>query len=95
MTPVSHYLASWLFARYLPVEQRERRLISLAGIIPDIDGLGYFVDRVTEHAGDETFYYIEYHHVFGHGILVCMIVSLLMTILAKGKRIFVFIGSMP
>ncbi|MBI5188298.1 MAG: hypothetical protein HZA07_04410 [Nitrospirae bacterium] len=40
MTPPTHFLLSWLVANIRMVSQRDTLLIVLAGLSPDIDGLG-------------------------------------------------------
>ncbi|MGP8238112.1 MAG: hypothetical protein ACLQVW_22250 [Limisphaerales bacterium] len=46
---------------------RDRRLVTLAGVAPDLDGLGMVLDIVTgRFARNNLFYYLEYHHcLFG------------------------------
>ena len=40
MSPITHLLASWTVASIPKLEKRDRAIITLAGISPDIDGLG-------------------------------------------------------
>ena len=41
---MTHFLGSWCLANTVEVEARDRLLITLAGILPDFDGLGALVD---------------------------------------------------
>ena len=38
MSPITHALTGWLLSQPLP-ETRDRRLVTLAAVIPDVDGL--------------------------------------------------------
>jgi len=70
MSPITHFLGSWLVASATMDNPRDRRLVTLAGIIPDADGLGIVVDvarsLVTGH--EPAFaYYQRFHHLWLHG----------------------------
>jgi hypothetical protein len=47
MNPETHLLASWVIAAKTTNNQRDCRLVTLAGILPDVDGLGVIVDLVA------------------------------------------------
>lgn len=66
MSPVTHFLLSWLAAESAPqLARRERAAIALAGIAPDLDGLGVVVDVLT---GGRTELFQEWHHVLLHNL---------------------------
>jgi membrane-bound metal-dependent hydrolase YbcI (DUF457 family) len=54
----THLAISWLIGHRLP-ERRDRRLVTWAGVLPDLDALS-----LLGGAGA----YCEYHHVLTHGI---------------------------
>ena len=65
----SHFLAGWLTS--LPAEgltPRERGAIAIAGVAPDLDGLGLLVDKVNGWRGSESIYYETWHHVLAHSV---------------------------
>ena len=67
---------------------RDRKLVTLAGVMPDADGLGAAVDVISAwFSGKEcTFhYYQQYHHILLHGWPGAMAVSLLFTIFARQR----------
>jgi hypothetical protein len=69
MSPVTHLLASWIIAAKTTDNPRDCRLVTLAGILPDADGLGMIVD-IANNALRHTetfFYYGKYHHWYLHG----------------------------
>lgn len=67
MTPPAHFLASWLAANGGGRSRRDRAIITIAGVIPDLDGLGYPVDWLAEKLGYATHLY-DYHHVLCHNL---------------------------
>ncbi len=87
MAPAAHLLISWLCAVPIFKQSRERRLVTLAGISPDIDGIGIFIDKLN---ANKTDFYFEYHHYLCHNIFACIVISFLVTALAKSQRAAVF-----
>ena len=68
MNPVSHLLISWVAANTVDLSARDRALVTLAGVAPDIDGLGYFAEILTEQTASPLLWYSKYHHVLFHNI---------------------------
>jgi hypothetical protein len=82
MSPVTHFFVSWAFAEAVSKNIRDRRLIVLSGVAPDIDGLGALVDSISPLiGGPHTTFYTDYHHVLLHGlpgaILIAVIAALI------------------
>ena len=68
MSPETHLLASWIIAAKTTDNPRDCRLVTLAGILPDADGLGLIVDAASSAVGGKaTFLYPDYHHWLLHG----------------------------
>ena len=40
MSPATHFFVSWVIAAKTTDNPRDCRLVTLAGILPDVDGLG-------------------------------------------------------
>jgi inner membrane protein len=87
----THFLSGWLVA--LPKEgltPRERGAIALAGVAPDLDGLGLVVDKVNQWMGRESIYYEEWHHVLAHNLGGALFFAALVAGLARrGRRLTV------
>ncbi len=67
---------------------RDRTLVTLAGVLPDVDGLGIIVDVVGSlSSGNENkfHYYQQYHHILSHGWPAAIVVSLLLMCFARKK----------
>ncbi len=92
MSPLTHLLASWIIAAKTTDNLRDRRLVSLAGVIPDLDGLGLFVDwykDATTSGKYEYYYYPKYHHFVGHGLPAALLCAVIMAAIAhKRWRVF-------
>lgn len=76
MNPIVHAELSWLAAQGLR-GRRERALVTVAGLVPDLDGLSLV-------AGEQA--YATYHHVLTHGLLAALLVSALAGATAKTQR---------
>lgn len=83
MSPGAHLLFSWLTSVNVFGNRRERVLVSLAGVAPDLDGLGLIVDKVT----GTTNYFFQYHHYWGHSIFAAIVISSVASLFAKTQRL--------
>ena len=96
MSPITHLLASWTVASIPRLERRDRAIITLAGISPDIDGLGIVAELATRHTERPLLWWSEYHHVIGHNLTFGLAVFILAAAIAKrrlltaGLAVFVF-----
>jgi len=87
VAPETHLLMGWLVAAYATDNPRDCRLVALASISPDADGLGIVVDwinRLLHHP--QSHLYVRDHHYLLHGIFGAVVVTLLLTAFAKNKR---------
>jgi inner membrane protein len=68
VSPETHLLASWIIAAKTTDNPRDCRLVTLAGLLPDADGLGLLVDAACGWFGwRQTDLYPQYHHYLLHG----------------------------
>ena len=89
MSPFTHLIGSWLVASATTSNPRDRKLVTLAGVLPDADGLGAVADVVGSFiSGKEcTFYYYQtYHHFLLHGWPGAVAISMLLTFFARQRR---------
>jgi len=69
MSPITHFLASWTLAESATQNRRERLWICLAGLAPDLDGLGLLIDLKNQAFSPYVSqYYARYHHFLLHGL---------------------------
>lgn len=79
MSPVTHFLIGWSVANACTLSRKERAIITIAGIAPDIDGVGLLFDLFGFQKGLHLKWWSTYHHVLGHNIgfgLLLMITTL-------------------
>jgi inner membrane protein len=86
LNPETHLLASWVIAAKTTDNARDCRLVTLAGILPDVDGLGIIFDFANQALwGRKTFFYAHYHHYLLHGAFGAILVTALLTCFARRK----------
>jgi hypothetical protein len=96
VSPVTHLLASWVIAAKTTDNPRDCRLVTLAGVLPDLDGLGIVVDIIKNLRGQGTphfYYYARYHHYLLHGAFGAIVISALLAAFAQ-KRLRVALLSL-
>jgi hypothetical protein len=92
MSPGQHFIISWVTANAVVLDRRSRICITLSGLIPDLDGIGYIVDKTAMLYGRHTGYYEQFHHIYGHNILAGLIMTISFALIC-GKRLSVFLLS--
>ncbi len=86
MSPLTHLLASWTIGAQGTNNPRDCRLVTLAGILPDADGLGLVIDFANEALGNQpTQFYAHYHHYFLHGWVAALAIAMVFTWLARQR----------
>ncbi|MEK7780353.1 MAG: metal-dependent hydrolase [Verrucomicrobiota bacterium] len=94
MSPGAHFIASWLIGSVATKNPRDRKLITLAGIVPDVDGLGMVVDVAKGMFSDQPttyHYYQKFHHILCHGWPAALVICGLLACFAGNRwRTFCF-----
>jgi hypothetical protein len=49
-------------------EERDRALVTIAGVIPDVDGLGIVADVLTRNSNHPVELWGKFHHVLAHNL---------------------------
>ncbi len=75
MSPVTHFLMGWVVANTANLDRKERAAVTIAGVVPDIDGLGAIVDSLTRHWDKPLLWYSKYHHILAHNIGAALLVA--------------------
>ncbi|HYM06575.1 MAG TPA: metal-dependent hydrolase [Terriglobales bacterium] len=75
MNPVTHFLVSWGVANTAALERRDRAIVALAGIAPDLDGLGAIPELLTRNSAHPLDWFSRYHHVMGHNAGFALVVT--------------------
>jgi len=86
MNPITHFLLSWGVANTLPNStKRDRAIITLAGVAPDLDGFGIVAEAFTRHTSHPLLWWTDYHHILGHNILAAAVVTGLAALFASSR----------
>jgi hypothetical protein len=86
MAPTTHLLASWILAAKTTDNPRDCRLVTLAGVLPDLDGLGIFADMFNSAFRHRTTeYYQQFHHYWMHGGLAAVAVTAALVCFARRR----------
>ena len=78
MNPITHFLVGWVGLERLQASRRDKALVVLAGLAPDLDGLGLVPDFATRVLQlPVTDYYLRFHRMYGHGLPAALIFAAL------------------
>lgn len=85
LSPITHFLSGWALANTVPfLTARDRGLITLAGVLPDIDGLGAIPDILTRHTAHPLEWFSLYHHQL-HNLAFGLLVTTLVLAFANHR----------
>src|ERR1700733_9292032 len=84
MSPITHFLTGWVFANCARLDRRERALVTLASVAPDVDGLGIVAELVTRNSTHPLLWFSRYHHCL-HTLTFAVVVAIIASALAKQK----------
>lgn len=77
----THFLLSWLIAdRKVIQSNRDLLIITLCGVVPDLDGLGILIDVDTYH---------RWHHTIGHSLFTGVAIFFAIWLFLKSIRVAV------
>lgn len=89
MNPITHFLVGWTVGEAARLEsRRDRAIVALAGVVPDLDGFGIVAEKATLAAGWEEplLWWTNYHHVLCHNLGFGLLVAGVAARLASGRR---------
>jgi hypothetical protein len=76
LSPVTHFLLSWAIADAARLPPRACLAVALAGVAPDLDGLGLVVDLGARAFGlPDPDWYGRAHHVLLHGLPGALLIA--------------------
>jgi hypothetical protein len=74
MSPATHFLVGWMVANSTELNRRERAAVAVAGVIPDLDGLGIVAEVLTRGTSHPLPWFSQYHHTL-HNLSFALLVS--------------------
>jgi inner membrane protein len=85
MSPVTHFLTGWVFANCAKLDRRDRAIVSIACVAPDVDGLGIIPELLTRNSAHPLLWFTLYHHSL-HTLAFAIVVAVLaFTLAARWK----------
>jgi inner membrane protein len=85
VNPLTHFLIGWGVANTAELERKERAIVTLAGVAPDLDGLGAIPEILTRHSAHPLNWFSDYHHVLGHNLGFALVVTAASFLLATRR----------
>jgi inner membrane protein len=86
MNPVTHFLLGWTVANTdSTLVRRERMVVTLAGVAPDLDGLGLVAEILTRGSQNELLWWSTYHHTALHNLTFAFLVAVV-SFISAGRR---------
>ncbi len=85
MSPITHLFISWSAASCFKIDKKDRILATIAGVVPDIDGIGIGYDLLMKGNGHVLDLWSRYHHTLGHNIGFGLLLTIT-AFLAAGRR---------
>jgi hypothetical protein len=80
MSPATHFLISWSLANLDRRTRGDMAAVTIAGVAPDLDGIGYPAEWLTAGTAHPLHWYSDYHHVICHGLLACCLYLIVVAI---------------
>ena len=84
MSPVTHFLTGWVFANVASAERRDRALVTLACVVPDVDGLGIIPELLTRSSAHPLPWFTLHHHRL-HTLAFAVVVAMAAFLYAQEK----------
>jgi LexA-binding, inner membrane-associated putative hydrolase len=85
VSPVTHFLSGWVLAATTHINRRNRALVTMSAVVPDIDGLGALPEHLTRNTSHPLFWFSQYHHSL-HTLAFAVAVCLLAAAIARQAR---------
>ena len=74
MSPITHFLTGWVAANCAKLERKERAIVALACVAPDLDGLGIIPELLTRNSTHPLLWFTLYHHAL-HTLAFALVVA--------------------
>lgn len=84
MSPVTHFLTGWVAANCARLNRRERAIVALACVAPDIDGLGIIPELLTRNSSHPLLWFTLYHHSL-HTLTFALVIAAVAFVLATQR----------
>ena len=75
MNPITHGLSGWVLGSVLDLDRRDRGLVTLAALAPDLDGAGLLIDLARAGTEGPRELWEAYHHVGAHNLSFALVLT--------------------
>jgi inner membrane protein len=87
LNPITHALTGWCLAEAVPrLTTRQRGIVVIACIAPDIDGVGIVPEFLTRNGPRPLLWWSEYHHLLAHNLGFACLVAAVAGLAARTNR---------
>jgi inner membrane protein len=73
VSPVTHFFTGWVLGSAVGSNNRERAIVTLAAVVPDVDGFGIIPELLTRQSRHPLLWFSQYHHDL-HTLLFAVVV---------------------
>jgi membrane-bound metal-dependent hydrolase YbcI (DUF457 family) len=84
MSPVTHFLTGWVAANCAKLNRRDRAIVTLACVAPDLDGLGIIPEALTRNSSHPLLWFTLYHHSL-HSLAFALVVATVAFVLGNHR----------
>ena len=84
MNSITHLFIGWSVANLDSLERRDRLIVTIGGVLPDIDSIGIVPELIT---GGRLDWFSRYHHLIAHNLLTAVIGLLALICFARQRFI--------
>ena len=92
MNPITHFLAGWAVTLPFDLERRDRALVVLAAVAPDLDSLVLIGDLLKGRSADDLELWTRWHHVLGHNIGAVAVMAAICLMLSRRRALTPFLA---
>ena len=86
MNVIEHFFIGWCIANGSPsLSDRDRTIVTVAAVIPDIDGLGLLLEIPTRNTLHPILWWTEYHHILAHNVGFAFLAGIVAYVLAARR----------
>jgi inner membrane protein len=87
MSPITHFLVGWAVILPATLERRDRALVVLASVAPDLDGLVVLADLARGKPAESLDLWSRYHHVLAHNLTFALAAAVACYLASRRKLV--------
>jgi hypothetical protein len=84
MSPITHFFTGWVLAKCAQLGRKDRTLVTIASVAPDVDGLGIIPELLTANSAHPLLWFTLYHHAL-HTLVFALVVAGVAFLIASRK----------